>query len=134
MAYVVTSMVRAHCNRCFVAIPVRGLPLLLTAALLAGPASVTPVAAQQQGYGQTLSGASSGSNDPASMGSGMGKGNSVLDSVNPIDLMNKIQRSQAMDEATPPRDAVDAALRDFAAQSGSGSSAGSGAAGLVKTP
>ncbi len=127
-------MGRAHHDCSPVASPLRGLPLLLTWALVAGPVIATPVAAQQQGYGQTLSGSSSGSNDPSTMGSGMGKGNSILDSVNPIDLMNKIQRSQAMDEATPPRDAVDAALRDFASQSGSGGSASSGASGMVKTP
>ena len=36
---------------------------------------------------------------------------SVLDSTNPIDLMNKIRKGTAMDDATPPGDAVDAALK-----------------------
>jgi hypothetical protein len=48
----------------------------------------------------------------------MGKGSSVLDSVNPIDLMNKIRRSQALDDATPPSDAVDQALREYSNQTG----------------
>lgn len=59
----------------------------------------------------------------------MGKGNSVLDAVNPIDLMNKIRRSQSLDEATPPGDAIDQALREYQTQP-----ATSGAAATVKSP
>jgi hypothetical protein len=51
----------------------------------------------------------------------------VLDSTNPIDLMNKIRRGTAMDDATPPGDAVDAALKDLDAQS-------SGPSSQVKAP
>ena len=44
--------------------------------------------------------------------SGSGKsGGSVLDSTNPMDLMNKLRKSTAMDEATPPGDAIDRALK-----------------------
>ncbi len=44
--------------------------------------------------------------------SGTGKsGGSVLDSANPMDLMNKLRKSTAMDEATPPGDAIDRALK-----------------------
>ena len=77
-----------------------------------------PAGAQQQGYGQTMdnaTGTGSGSGS-SSMGSGMGKGGSVLDAVNPIDLMNKIRRNQALDDATPPGDAVDQALKDYQSQ------------------
>lgn len=48
---------------------------------------------------------------------GTSRQGSVLDSTNPIDLMNKIRRGTAMDDATPPGDAVDAALKDLDAQS-----------------
>ncbi|MEY3962775.1 MAG: hypothetical protein RLZZ106_30 [Cyanobacteriota bacterium] len=44
---------------------------------------------------------------------GTTKQGSVLDSANPIDLMNKIRRGTAMDDATPPGDAVDAALKEL---------------------
>lgn len=46
----------------------------------------------------------------------MGKGSSVLDSVNPIDLMNKIRRSTALDDATPPSEAIDQALKEYSTQ------------------
>ena len=58
---------------------------------------------------------------------GTSKQGSVLDSTNPIDLMNKIRRGTAMDDATPPGDAVDAALKDLDAQS-------SGPSSQVKAP
>ncbi len=45
-----------------------------------------------------------------SSGSGKG-GGSILDSTNPMDLMNKLRKSTAMDEATPPGDAIDQALK-----------------------
>jgi hypothetical protein len=44
---------------------------------------------------------------------GTSKQGAVLDSANPIDLMNKIRRGTAMDDATPPGDAVDAALKEL---------------------
>lgn len=47
---------------------------------------------------------------------GSSKAGSVLDSTNPIDLMNKIRKGTAMDDATPPGDAVDAALKALDAQ------------------
>ena len=50
--------------------------------------------------------------------SGTGKsGGSVLDSANPMDLMNKLRKSTAMDEATPPGDAIDQALKALNASS-----------------
>jgi hypothetical protein len=44
---------------------------------------------------------------------GTSKQGSILDSTNPIDLMNKIRRGTALDDATPPGDAVDAALKEL---------------------
>ena len=36
---------------------------------------------------------------------------SVLDATNPMDLMNRLRRANAMNDATPPGDAIDAALK-----------------------
>ena len=36
---------------------------------------------------------------------------SVLDATNPMELMNRLRRANAMNDATPPADAVDAALK-----------------------
>lgn len=91
-----------------------------TLALAAGVASVGGVAsvvgvgaarAQEKGYGQTIS--SPQQERELDYGTGTNRGGSVLDSANPIDLMNKLRKATAMDDATPPGDAVDAALRDF---------------------
>ena len=35
----------------------------------------------------------------------------ILDATNPMDLMNRLRRSTAMDDATVPSDAIDAALK-----------------------
>ena len=77
-----------------------------------------PAGAQQQGYGQTLQGPGAAGGGASSLGPSMGKGNSMLDAVNPIDLMNKIRRSTALDDATSPSDAIDQALRDYSTQTG----------------
>ena len=50
---------------------------------------------------------------PDSVGSASG---SVLDATNPMDLLNRIRQSSAMDDATPPSDAVDAALKAYQQQ------------------
>ncbi len=73
--------------------------------------------AQQAGYGQTL-GTSIQERQlydygPSKSGSGSG---SILDSTNPLDLLNKLKRSSALDDATPPSSAIDQALRDFDAK------------------
>ena len=92
----------------------------VTLALAAGVASVAGIAslagvgaarAQEKGYGQTIS--SPQQERELDYGTGTNRGGSVLDSANPIDLMNKLRKATAMDDATPPGDAVDAALRDF---------------------
>jgi hypothetical protein len=66
--------------------------------------------AQLQGSGQT--GYTTQEQRELDAGGGPSR-SSVLDATNPIDLMNRIRRATAMDDATPPGDAVDAALRDF---------------------
>ena len=84
--------------------------------------------AQQQGYGQTLQDSSSGG--ASSLGPGVGKSGSILDATNPIDLMNRLRRSQALDEATPPSTAIDQALKEYSTQSAtSGASPSAGVKG-----
>ena len=53
-------------------------------------------------------------------GNGLGPagGSSGIDITNPIDLINRIRRSTALDDATPPASAVDQALKALEAQSG----------------
>ena len=38
---------------------------------------------------------------------------SILDASNPMDLINRIQRAGAMNDATPPSDAIDEALMEL---------------------
>lgn len=88
------------------------LPAVTLAVLPAGGAS-----AQQAGYGQTL-GTSTQERQlydygPSKSGSGSG---SIIDSTNPLDLLNKLKRSTALDDATPPSSAIDQALREFDAK------------------
>lgn len=84
------------------------LPLAWGLPLLAVP---LPVGAQQQGYGQTIN--SPQQERVLDAGTGAPSRNSALDATNPIDLMNRLRRASAFDNATPPSDAIDAALRDF---------------------
>ena len=44
---------------------------------------------------------------------GTGDNSDVLDATNPMDLINRLRQSGMMDDATPPADAVDAALKAF---------------------
>jgi hypothetical protein len=99
------------------------------ASLLGGLGVLQPAMAQQQGYGQTVGG---GQQDrELNFGTGPSKSGSILDSANPIDLMNRIRRGTAMDDATPPGDAIDAALRDYHQQSGSTAATPGSASALV---
>jgi hypothetical protein len=82
------------------------LPLLLAAG--------SPGHAQVQGYGQTID--SPQQQRELDAGSGAPNRSSALDVTNPIDLMNRLRRASAFDNATPPADAIDAALRDFQPQ------------------
>jgi hypothetical protein len=50
-----------------------------------------------------------------------GPNNSVLDVANPMELMNRLRNSSSMDNATSPKDAVDAALKQFDKPSGTAS-------------
>ena len=44
-------------------------------------------------------------------GNGSETGSSpILDATNPMDLINRLRQSEAMRDATPPSDAIDAAL------------------------
>lgn len=108
--------------------PVR-VGTLAAAALALLPAG--EALAQQVGYGQTL-GTSTMERQlydygPSKSGSGSG---SILDSTNPLDLLNKLKRSNSLDDATPPSSAVDQALRDFDAKAPK--PAPSGSAGQLK--
>ena len=37
----------------------------------------------------------------------------ILDATNPMDLMNRLRRASAMEDATDPQDAIDKALKAF---------------------
>jgi len=95
-----------------------------------------PAAAQQAGYGQTMGTSPSESQiynyDPAS-GNRTGGSSGGLNPTNPLDLINKIRKGTAMDDATPPGDAIDQALKDLEAQSGP-QAGGKAASPLVASP
>jgi hypothetical protein len=66
---------------------------------------------------------------------GTPKGTSILDSANPLDLMNKIRKGTAMDDATNPTDAIDEALKALDAQApAAATKPGSVSAPLVTAP
>ena len=46
-------------------------------------------------------------------GTNPGDSGTILDATNPMDLINRIQQAGAMDDATPPSDAIDAALKAY---------------------
>ena len=87
---------------------------VLLAAMAAGGA---PGRAQEKGYGQTIS--SPQQERELDYGTGPTRSGSLMDSANPIELMNKLRKASSLDDATQPGDAVDAALRDFNSQSAS---------------
>ena len=93
---------------------------LLAAFPVALGAGLRPAAAQQSGYGQTMGTSPAESQiynyDPAS-GGRTGGGSGGLSPTNPLDLINKIRKSTAMDDATTPEDAIDQALKELEAQS-----------------
>lgn len=108
----------------------RGLALIQPAAaagLICAPLLLAPARAQQAGYGQTL-GTSPMERQLYDGGSGRPNSGSILDSTNPIELMNKLRRGTAMDEATPPSSAIDQALQQLEAQSTPAKPAAAGAA------
>lgn len=95
------------------------LVLLTLAAAGSSPAAL----AQESGYGQTLG---NSTQEQQIYGPSRGTGGSILDTANPIDLMNRIRRSTAMNEATPPGSAIDSALRDYDSQTRPPAPAGAG--------
>ena len=80
-------------------------PLLITVTSLAS--LVTPVSAQLDGGYQNRQEQEIFSTAPG------GDSGAILDATNPMDLINRIQRAGAMDDATPPSDAIDAALKEL---------------------
>ena len=105
---------------------------LIAAALLCSPLPLlaTPAAAQQAGYGQTF-GTTTQEQLLYDGGSGKPGGGSLLDSANPLDLLNKIRRGTSLDDATAPSSAIDDALRQLDAQN-AGPAAPGGAAPTVR--
>ncbi|MEB3316565.1 MAG: hypothetical protein VKO39_00255 [Cyanobacteriota bacterium] len=97
--------------------PLAALPLTLLCGLVC---ALPPAMAQQGGYGQTLGTSPMEQQmynyDPGS-GSRPGGSSAGLNPANPLDLINKIRKGSAMDDATPPGDAVDQALKALEAQS-----------------
>ena len=79
--------------------------LLITVTSLAS--LVAPVSAQVDGGYQNRE-----EREIFSTGPG-GDSGAILDATNPMDLINRIQRAGAMDDATPPSDAIDAALKEL---------------------
>jgi hypothetical protein len=71
--------------------------------------------AQERGYGQTLGGSEIPQQRDAFQ-DGPSDRNSILDATSPMDLMNRLRKSNALDDATPPSSAIDQALREFEAQ------------------
>ena len=123
--------------------PVPGLRWLLLAlaslvsALLLAPGFLNQPAAeaQQAGYGQTMGGSQPerqfydyGPTSPSPSGGS----SSLLNSSNPMELMNKLRRSTALDDATSPSSAIDQALKDLEANSLAGPARG--ATPTVKAP
>lgn len=88
------------------------LPTLLTLALVPAALEAPQARAQQAGYGQTF-GTSPLERQLYDGGNGNPRGGSILDTTNPMDLMNKIRRGTAMDDATPPASAIDQALKEL---------------------
>jgi len=81
--------------------------------LLAAP---IPAFAQESGYGQTLG--TYGNEQPREpFNDDSGGLEGILDATNPLELLNRIRRGTALDDATPPSSAIDAALMEFEAQS-----------------
>ncbi|MFN9622906.1 MAG: hypothetical protein ACK587_08765 [Cyanobacteriota bacterium] len=93
------------------------LPLTVACGLAGGLPSAL---AQQSGYGQTMGSTPMEQQiynfDPGS-GSRPGGSSAGINPANPLDLINKIRKGSALDDATSPGDAVDQALKELETQS-----------------
>ncbi|MCP9775019.1 hypothetical protein [Cyanobium sp. WAJ14-Wanaka] len=94
------------------------------------------LATAQSALGQPASGSGQTYSSPQMQreldyGSGKSQDTNIFNTANPIDLMNKLRKNSAMDEATNPSDAVDAALKGFDAPATPAPKAGSA---QVKAP
>ena len=109
--------------------PRRDIALRSAVALLmaAAAVSVAPVRADYSSWGMSTQEKQIYDYGPGGSNTGGSKPGTVLDSANPIELMNKLRRGTAMDDATPPGDAIDAALKELDAQN-------SGVSSQVKAP
>jgi len=80
---------------------------LTTVSIAASIAAVPPASAQRESLFQNQE-------ERDIFGNGTDGGNgSALDATNPMDLINRLRQSASMDDATPPSDAIDAALKAF---------------------
>ena len=87
-------------------------PLALAAlALLTLPLVAQSSRAQPSTFGQSVQEQQIYDNSPTGRPSG-----GILESGNPLELMNKLRRNSALDNATQPGDAIDQALKDLDAQ------------------
>ncbi|MCT0219686.1 hypothetical protein KQ304_11900 [Synechococcus sp. CS-1329] len=87
-------------------------PLALAAlALLTLPLVAQSSRAQPSTFGQSVQEQQIYDNSPTGRPSG-----GILESGNPLELMNKLRRNSAMDNATQPDDAIDQAIRALEAQ------------------
>jgi len=97
--------------------PLRHLGLLVPLLLGATALHSRDAAAQQSGYGQTLSGTATPQERQLFGGGSTGAGGVGIDAKNPLDIINQLRRSTSLDDATPPGTAIDRALRDLEATS-----------------
>ncbi|MGB5134882.1 MAG: hypothetical protein WBN89_06880 [Prochlorococcaceae cyanobacterium] len=111
--------------------PTRLANTLMAAGLLLAPLGFGEARAQQGGVGQSVT--TPQQQRELDDGVGPSRSGSILDATNPIDLMNRIRRATALDNATQPGDAIDAALRDFETGSPPAGSPAPGSS-LMKAP
>ena len=78
-----------------------------------GTASPAENPSGMRGYGKTMDSPQMQQTLDASSGTGPKSGTGVLGSTNPLDLMNRLRQATALDEATPPRNAIDEALSEY---------------------
>ena len=123
----------SHRSCALLSLPLGGLGTAGLGAALLLASTAAPARAQQAGYGQTMG--TTPMERQIYDGTGKPSAGSILDSTNPMDLMNKLRRGSAMDDATPPSSAIDQALKDFDAQSAPAAAPGASAvSSQVKAP